>query len=375
MQPAELAEYNLDPEGSFLECRGAWTSAGINTISNQLQKFDWPQVTEMVVDGDKISQMDSAGAWLLAKTLAPLKEDGAKINFENFANRYKNLLELVQQYLAEIMAPLEKPPRHNWLYRLGETSYQKYLQADDFLIFIGELAFSMLRQIRYPQRIQWASIINNIYQTGYQALGIIAFLSLLIGVVLAYQMGVQLEVYGANVFIVNLTGIAILREFGPLIASIIVAGRTASSYTAFLGTMKVNEEIDALRTMGISPIDRLVLPRIFGLMIAFPLLTFWSDIFGVIGSMVMAKVTLGIHYHDFMTRFQSEVKLDNYIIGLVKAPVFALVIGAVGCFQGFRVSYSADSVGLQTTKSVVQALFLIIIVDALFSVFFSMAGI
>jgi phospholipid/cholesterol/gamma-HCH transport system permease protein len=206
---------------------------------------------------------------------------------------------------------------------------------------------------------------------GYQALPIIALLSFLIGVVLTYQMGLQLKTYGANIYIVNLTSLAILREFGPLITSIIVAGRTSSAFAAQLGMMKINEEFDAIQTMGLSTINRLVLPKLIGTVIAVPLLTIWANVFGVIGAMIMSKNMLSISYFDFLNRLQEVTELSTFWMGMSKAPVFALIIATVGCFQGFQVAGTAASVGQRTMISVVQAIFLIIIVDAMFSVLFS----
>jgi phospholipid/cholesterol/gamma-HCH transport system permease protein len=210
-----------------------------------------------------------------------------------------------------------------------------------------------------------------IYRNGYQALPIIFLLSFMIGVILAYQMGLQLKNYGANIYIVDLLGLSILREFGPLITAIMVAGRTGSAFTAQLGIMKVNQEIDALNTMGVTPAELLILPRIAGLLITLPLLTIWSDISAVVGGMVMSNNILNITWYDFLQRFPIVIPLKTLIIGLGKAPVFALIIASIGCFQGVRVKGSADSVGLNTTRSVVLSIFFIIVADAIFSVVFN----
>jgi phospholipid/cholesterol/gamma-HCH transport system permease protein len=184
-------------------------------------------------------------------------------------------------------------------------------------------------------------------------------------------MGLQLRNYGANIYIVDLLGLSVLREFGPLITAIMVAGRTGSAFTAQLGIMKINQEIDALDTMGVTPAELLILPRIAGLFITLPLLTLWSDIFGVVGGMVMSNNMLGITWYDFLQRFPHVIPLKTLIIGLGKAPVFALIISSIGCFQGVRVDGSASSVGLNTTRSVVLSIFFIIVADAAFSIIFS----
>jgi phospholipid/cholesterol/gamma-HCH transport system permease protein len=186
---------------------------------------------------------------------------------------------------------------------------------------------------------------------------------------------VQLSHYGANIFVVDLLGIALLREFAPLLTAIIMAGRTGSAYTAQLGTMKLNQEFDALQTMGLSPMHMLVLPKIVALLIALPLLTVVADFVGVLGGMIMAKSMLQVSFIDFLSRFSEVVSLKNYVIGLIKTPVFALLIATIGCYQGFQVHASATSVGQRTTTSVVQSIFAIIAADAAFSILFSYLGI
>jgi phospholipid/cholesterol/gamma-HCH transport system permease protein len=181
----------------------------------------------------------------------------------------------------------------------------------------------------------------------------------------------QLRQYGANIFVADLVGLSMLREFAPLITAIIVAGRSGSAYAAQIGTMAVTEEIDAMRTIGIEPHELLVLPKILALMVALPLLAVFADVLGVLGGMVMAKTQLGVGFGDFMDRFAKAVSITSYLVGIGKAPVFAAIIAVVGCFQGFRTQGGADSVGRQTTRSVVQSIFLVIVADALFSVAFS----
>jgi phospholipid/cholesterol/gamma-HCH transport system permease protein len=212
-------------------------------------------------------------------------------------------------------------------------------------------------------------------ESGLNALPIAGLLVFLLGIVVAYQGGRQLETYGANIFVVELVGLIMLRELSPLIVAIIVAGRTGSAYTAEIGTMRVTEEIDAMQTIGIGPFDQLVLPKVVGLIIALPLLTVFADILGIFGGMVMASNVLDVSFRDFLQRMPQAISMTDFLVGVVKAPVFALIISMVGCHQGFQVSGGADSVGKQTTVSVVQSIFLVIITDACFSVLFSWLGI
>ena len=223
----------------------------------------------------------------------------------------------------------------------------------------------------HPRRWRGRPILFNIRSAGVDALPIVALLSFLLGVVVAYQGADQLRRYGANIFVADLVGVSMLREFAPLITAIIIAGRSGSAYAAQIGTMAVTEEIDAMRTLGIAPFEMLVLPKLVALAIALPLLTVFADVAGVLGGMLMARAQLDVGYAEFLARFVKAVGLSTYGVGLAKAPVFAVVIVSIGCFQGFRTRGGADSVGRQTTRSVVQAIFLVIVADALFSIAFS----
>ncbi len=360
----------LDPDSPRLICRGEWNLNNLITIKKDLKKITWPKQGELTVDGEGVTIMDSAGAWLLNDSLKENTSSKLKTQLQRFSEQAEELLVLVASHTVEA-ADIPTVRHQNTLERIGRAAAQQLSELRDFLTFTGELAFEFARGIFHPQSWRWSELAAVIYRTGFQALPIIALLSFMIGVVISYQMGNQLRNYGANVFIVNLLGLSILREFGPLITAIMVAGRTGSAFTAQLGTMKLNQEIDALNTMGVTPGQLLLLPRLLGLFIALPLLTMWADIFGVLGGVVMANNMLGISPADFLHRFQMEIPLRALLIGLGKAPVFALLIGSIGCFQGMKVAGGADSVGKQTTRSVVLAIFFIIVADAIFSIIFS----
>src|SRR3990167_9433939 len=240
-----------------------------------------------------------------------------------------------------------------------------------FLSFVGEMMMAFFELIARPRRLAWRLILRNIEDVGYHAMPIVALLIFLVGLVLTYQIALELSSYNANIYIVDITGMVILREFAPLITAIIIAGRTSTAFTAQIGTMKVNEEIDALYTMGVPPIHRLAVPKLIATVVALPLLTVWADVFGVLGSMVMAKIQLDVTFYAYLERFEHTISVRHYIVGLIKAPVFAMIVAAVGCFQGFRVVGTADDVGRRTTHSAVQSIFLIIITDAVFSIIFS----
>jgi len=345
---------------------GAWTLSELRKLQHTLDKLSWEQDKPQIINAEKITQMDTAGAWLLSVFITRFKA----VQIQGLKPKQQELLSLVQQQ-AKKTHKIFHPVPLNWLARIGFQTFIFAHQFKSFLTFLGEVVLTIGAWIRHPRLIQWKLIWGTVENTGYRAMPIIALLSFLIGVVLSYQMGLQLRTYGANIYIVDLLGVSIFREFGPLITAIIIAGRSGSAFTAEIGTMQVNEELDALRTMGIAPIDRLVLQKIFGLLIALPLLTVWANIAGILGGMMMAHNILDVGYYAFLTRFEHAIALKHYVLGLIKTPVFAIIIACVGCYQGLQVTGSAESVGRQTTRSVVQAIFLIICADALFSILYA----
>ncbi|MBX3708888.1 MAG: MlaE family lipid ABC transporter permease subunit [Gammaproteobacteria bacterium] len=335
-----------------------------------LTNITWPNSGEVIIDGERSKKIDTAGAWLLVRLKKNLKQKGIHVELSKFSAESTELLAIIDKELAE-EKPLPKVKKLNFFALIGLNTIQQLKIFQSYLSFVGHLTYEALRITFQPARWRWNSLASVIYQTGYQGLPIIALLSFLIGVVLTYQMGLLLRNYGANIYIVDLLGLSVLREFAPLITAIMVSGRTGSSYTASIGMMKLNQEIDALDTLGVTPAELLLLPRILGLLITLPLLVMWSDIFGIVGGMVMSNNMLGITWHDFLDRFPQVIPLRSLIIGIGKAPVFALIISSIGCFQGMQVKNSADSVGQNTTKSVVLAIFFIIVADAIFSIIFS----
>lgn len=359
----------FDAESRQIHCAGNWDILHLPLLQASLNKLILPTAGNIIFNGGAIEKMDTAGAWLLHEWKTRVTNQSLTISFDHFSAQQQELLNFVANKVT-----IEKPLKlfqSDWLTFIGKKAIQGIYEFRDYLILIGQLSSEVLRIGFKRKHLRGKEIASVIYRSGFQGLPIIALLSILIGVVITYQMGLQLKNYGANIFIVDLLGLSILREFGPLITAIMVAGRTGSAFTAQLGMMKLNQEIDALNTLGVTPSELLLLPRIAGLFIALPLLTMWSDIFGVIGGMLMSNAMLGITWYDFLHRFPFVIPLRALLIGLGKAPVFALIIASIGCFQGMKVQGSADSVGLNTTRSVVLSIFFIIVADALFSVIFS----
>lgn len=369
MAGKELKYIAIDEEGRRLQLSGRWVLPHLSSIEKELNSLPGREGV-WIVDGSHIEGMDSAGAWLLQDWLS---QQDSSYQLEAFQDHQKELLSLIDTTLKESAAP-KAPAALSGFAAFGKSACEQLDEFCAFLAFTGRLSLDWLRLLYAPAKWRWKALASVLQTTGLQALPIIAMLSFMIGVVITYQMGLQLRNYGGNIFIVDLLGMSILREFAPLLTAIMVAGRTGASYTAQLGTMKINQEIDALNTMGVTPGELLLLPRVIGLVIALPLLTMWADIFGVLGGMLMSSNLLGVGWHDFLMRFEHQIPVKALLIGLGKTPAFALIIASIGCFQGMRVGGSADSVGKNTTRSVVLAIFFIIVADAIFSIIFSKLG-
>lgn len=374
MTSPTAAHLEMDDKHDTLICHGAWSIAHLGGLTTQFTQSSIPCSRELTLDGSAITQFDSAGALAIAECISRLEEKNNPVNMKGFTKKQRILIALVADKKALLAYMPPAPIADPMLSSIGRETLHKLHEAKGFLKLLGELSLKIREALGDWQRFHVPSILSNVDSAGIKALPIVGLLSFLIGVVLAYQMGLQLKTYGANIFIAYLSGMAIFREFAPLITAIIIAGRTSSAFTAQIGSMKINEEIDALNTMGLSPVELLVLPKLTALLFVFPLLIFWADIFSLLGAMFMSKIMLGVGYPDFLDRIKETVGFKQFMLGLYKAPVFAIIIAMVGCFQGFAVGSSADNIGMQTTKSVVQALFLIIIADAAFSILYSWMG-
>ena len=365
------AKFIVDSKQKTYACVGDWSTQSITALVHELPTLSVLKATKITINGAQIMAFDSAGALALLQFEDVLSAAHQAIELIGFNPQHMQLIDLLRCKKNELEhAPADKKAP-SVLADIGHACMDKVKQIHGFVSLFGDLSDKLFIHLSAWKRFRYPSFVSNLYTSGIQALPILALLSFLIGVVLAYQMGLQLETYGATSFIAYLSGMAVFREFGPLITAIIVAGRTSSAFTAQIGSMKINEEIDALQTMGFSPTELLVVPKVLALLVMFPLIIFWSDVFGILGAMLMSKAMLDVGFMDFLYRLQDSVGLKQLMLGLYKAPAFAILIALVGCFQGFRVESNADSLGTQTTRSVVQALFLIIIVDATYSIIYS----
>ena len=363
------AEIELDSEG-VVHCSGSWTVYHLPALERWIARLSWPKGVELVWDLGGVEAMDTSGAWLLHRTVKQLEAQGQRVSLRGLAPDIAGLLQTVGRNWPgnNVIKPAQPP---TWLEAIGRLVWDYGPGAQAALAFLGESTSHSAYLLTHPGRIRWRAVLHSLQLDGFNALPITGLLTFLMGVVIAYQGSEQLKTFGANIFIVDLVGISLLREIGPLVTAILVAGRSGSAYTAQIGTMKVTEELDALRTLGISPMDFLVFPRALALVIALPLLTVFADIIGVFGGMLIAWNQLGITFTEFLDRFEYAVAIRHYYFGIGKTPVFAVIIALVGCYQGFQVAGGVDSVGRHTTISVVQSIFLVIVSDAFFSVLFS----
>lgn len=348
---------------------GSWTALGMGRLTSELDALAVTAGEHWVIDASGIEALDTAGAWILQTLLRRLRDGAAGVELHQLRPEFARLFDALAQEAAP--GPTFLPRPLSRLESLGQGTVTLLAQGGALLAFIGECTFALGGWLAHPTRIRWRPILYNIRSAGVDALPIVGLLSFLLGIVVAYQGAAQLRLYGANIFVVDLVALSMLREFAPLITAIIVAGRSGSAYAAQIGTMAVTEEIDAMRTIGIAPLDMLVLPKALALLIALPLLTLFADLFGVLGGMLMAHIQLDVGTAEFLDRFVKTVSVTDLLIGIGKAPVFAAIIVTVGCFQGFQTKGGADSVGRQTTRSVVHSIFMVIVADALFSVAFS----
>lgn len=365
MQSVTPASFIITDEAphTYIICSGSWTIEYLSDAASELETLN-PNQT-ITWDMREITDIDSAGIalWQLINRSFELR--GYNCETVGESEEHSHLFHLLYSNPLYDSPP---PSRSSCFYRCGEYAHDIFLSIGTFLAFLGEAFVLLFYTLRHPRFIRYRSIGAHIIETGVRALPIIAISAFLIGIVVAYQSVVQLQKFGADIFIVDMIGISLTRELAPLITAIVVAGRSGSAFTAQIGTMKMTQEIDAMKTMGFDPFTFLVWPRVLALMIVMPLLIFFADMVGIFGGMVIAQIHSHLSFTEFIHRLQGALALKHYLIGLIKGPFFAFLIAFVSTYRGFQVSMNTESIGHYTTKSVVNAIFLVIACDALFSV-------
>lgn len=354
-------------EDNVIHCRGAWTLQNLSHLERRGQALRWPEAPTVLYDAGEVTAMDTGGALVLQRCIEGLRRKGQQTSLQGLKPEFAELLRRVEaQWPRPEREAASQEPR--WVESLTRVVQSRQASTVRALAFVGESTIAFGRSLIRPRSIRWRALLRIVELDGVRALPITGLLTFLVGVVIAYQGAEQLRKFGTNIFIVDLVGISLLREIAPLIVAILIAGRSGSAYAAEIGTMKVTEELDAVRTLGISPMNLLVLPRALGLVIALPLLTVYADVVGVFGGMLIALGELNVSFVEFIARFEEAVPVRHLLIGLGKAPFFAAIIALVGCYQGFQIRGGVDDVGRHTTISVVQGIFLVIVFDALCSI-------
>lgn len=361
-------------EGTLeVSLKNDWVFANLNRLQQILDSVEPGDERRVVFRCGGLRNFDLAGAWILYERSMDFEELGIRSDFEGFqAGHFKFLQHIIDLAAQKEYVPGFFDPKPSHFVRHGITR----LGANTIEIVdsVGYIARAVLDGIKRPSRLVVGETIRQVYATGAAAIPIVTVICFLMGVVLAYQSARQLEQFGANIFMVDLVANAIFRELGVLLAAIMVAGRSGSAFAAALGTMKLTEEIDALRVMGLNPNQVLIIPRVLGLVIALPLLTVFADAAGLLGGAFIGATVLDINGFAFTERLASSIQVNDVLVGISKAPVFAFLIAVTGTLRGMQVSGSAEELGRLTTVAVVQSIFLIIVADAIFTVVYSRIG-
>ena len=364
--PADFIEEG-DAGGRTVRFTGSLTLAGLNDLPERLATLSGPVAR---IDVSEAERIDTIGAWVVRRFA---REHEARV--EGAPAEVRRLIEEVERADQPVqMRPDPLPAFFRVLEEIGAAVAQAGKTLLGLLAFFGGMVVSIGAVMTHPGRFRWNAVIQRFEVVGVSALGIIGLMSFLIGIVIAQQGSVQLQQFGAEFLTINLIGRITLRELGVLMTAIMVAGRSGSAFAAQLGTMKLTEEVDAMRTIGVSPMEALVLPRVLAAVVMMPLLGFYASLITIIGGGIFCWVALDIPPVTFVQRLREVVPITDLYVGMVKAPVFGAIIALTGCFQGMQVEGDAEQVGLRTTSAVVQAIFLVIVIDAFFAVFFQQIG-
>ncbi|TDR56275.1 phospholipid/cholesterol/gamma-HCH transport system permease protein [Halomonas ventosae] len=368
---------HIDQQDGRLAIAGDWTLVHYAALKRQVERLAKArEPSPEGVDLDGLAALDTAGAVLLMELVGagPLAaiDDWAP----DLPESRRALLRTLGEAMADNRPPEVRPvrPLRDTLARTGQLVEGLWQQQRQLLGFIGQVLATLAVTAWRPSRWRLTSVVAQLHQTGLNALPIVALLTFLVGAVVAFLGATVLRDFGATIYTVNLVAFAFLREFGVLLAAILLAGRTASAFTAQLGAMKANEELDAVRTLGLDPIELLVLPRVLAMMLTLPILTFVGMLSGMLGGALVCLLALDISLFQFVAILQRDIPLEHFLVGLSKAPIFAFLVAVIGCLEGFKVSGSAQSVGEHTTSSVVQSIFVVILLDAVAALFFMEMG-
>lgn len=368
-----LLSINLNSKQPSLDFKGELTLYNITSLQNTISRTKFKNINTLVINLHEVDFIDTVAGLFLVKLEEEFTTKNIRTTIACDSQTILSTLELVklQEISTEIDTLVDEKKSPN-THKIISNYFMGFLS---FMEFFGRLMMTKVSYIQSLNNIRYKEIAFEINESGLKALGIVSLTSFLIGLVVAYQSAYQLKIYGANIFIVDMLGISILRELAPLITAIVIAGRSGSAFTAQIGAMKITQEIDAMRTMGFDPYAFLVMPRVIALMISLPILIFVADIMGILGGMIVSYIDLGITTNLFMDRFREVVDVKHFFIGIIKGPFFAFLIASIGIYRGLVVKDDTQSIGFNTTKSVVESIFAVIVCDAIFSIAFTNLGI
>ncbi len=355
---------------------GDWTVRTIKTVNAKLRELE-PSIRQTVrLDLSQLQAIDTAGAYILDRTLRNSGDTGALRSYKGDHENAKRLLQQIREACEKTLG--QKPVRRPFLdvlEKIGRGTYTGLSEAMHTLSFFGQTLVVCARLLFMPKNFRATATVSVMEEAGLNAIPIIMLLTFFVGMVIAFIGATTLEAFNSTIFTIDLVGIAVFREFGVLITAIILAGRTNSAFTAQLGAMRMQQEVDAMKVLGLDPIEVLVAPRIIAMLIMVPLLSFLATLAGLFGGLIVCWASLDISPVLFANRLLSQVSIDNFWVGMSKAPVFAIIVALIGCRHGLSVQGSVQSLGTATTRSVVQALFAIIVIDALFALYYMQLGI
>ncbi len=361
-----------------LAAGGSWTAphaAALEVLIDGHVDHEAPGARSLAVDMSEVREFDTFGAWLLERLVRAWRVRGRDARIVGLPEHYSGLLEEVQHANLKGVGPVKRPnallASLDWL---GRSIAEIGRDAIPFMSMLGATGTALVRVILHPARFRLTSAVHHLDRVGWQAVPIVLLITFLIGCIISQQGFFHFRKFGADTYVVDMIGVLVLREIGVLIVAIMVAGRSGSSYTAELGSMKMREEVDALRTMGFDPVEVLILPRVLALIIAMPILTFLGSMAALYGGGLVAWLYGGMSPDIFLARLKEAISLTHFKVGMIKAPFMAAVIGIIACSEGLRVKGSAESLGLQTTNSVVKSIFLVIVLDGVFAIFFASIG-
>ncbi len=353
----------------FLSGRIALDSVSLYTEEIRKRLSDL-KPKELIVDLTNIEYLDSSGALILLELEGRAKSQAIAFSFDNMPDEIHRIMGLINREALTTSSVKTEKKREYLLEEIGEASFAFYKDMRRILIFVGEILDALFHAVRDPRLVRWNDVLFYVKRAGVDGLPILSLLSLLMGLIIAFMSSLQLKQFGANIYVASLVGIAIIRELGPMMTAIIVAGRSGSAFAAEIGTMRVNEEVDALVTMGFDPTQFLAVPKVLAAMIVVPILTLYADFFGIVGGLFVGITGLDLTIHTYIQQTVESVTLFDFVSSLVKSVVFAVLISGISCQRGLQVRGGAEAVGAATTSAVVSSIFLIIVADSAFAIIF-----